>query len=274
MVPEEDSYHEWRTIYCRECGHSFRIPLPCKDRYCPVCSKIRASKIRRRLNALVKKQSIVRPNSIRFLTLTITNDENLSWMVRKLKQSFRRLRQLSQWKKWVTGGAYVIEFTYAERHIDAEGHDVPGTWHAHIHALIAGEFVPFKKLLSMWMQVSPGRGVYLKQVPNEKAVGYMTKYITKADKSLSDEQIREVNNTLKGARLFQPFGTWTGFSRDIPQVRPPCPKCESRCGYVMDWELRDMKEALPAVSRGSPEHKIRCTQDVLDMFPQSYEDPF
>jgi hypothetical protein len=263
VLPQEDSYHTWRSLYCRDCGHHFRIPIPCKDRYCPVCAKVRTSKINRRLRALVKRQSIQSPDSVRFLTLTITSNNDLSWMVRTLQHSFRKLRQTKSWKKRVTGGAHVIEITRSD-----------AGWHAHIHALICGEYFPFAKLLDLWKAVSPGQGVYLKRIPDGKAIGYMTKYMTKADDKLLPEDIRSINNSLKGVRLFQPFGAWHGWSREISQIRPPCPHCESTRGYLMDWELHHLEAAFDDEhtynERGSPGAK--CYQ--LTFIDQNYIDPF
>lgn len=222
----EDSEHEWITLFCAYCGHNFRIPRPCRNRFCSVCSSVRCSKIRRRLNNLVEVQSKIPDQEIRFLTLTIKSEHNLEKQIRSLQKSFRRLRQRSSWKRKVVGGAFVVEITRPNE-----------MWHAHIHCIIAGSYYPFKSLLNQWMQVSPGRGVYIKKIPPGLAVRYLSKYMTKPDETLSENDEYTVSFALKGVRLFQPFGTWHGFCKDLKNNHPPCKQCGSTSGFITQWDI-------------------------------------
>jgi hypothetical protein len=258
----EDYLHNWLTLYCVDCGHNFVIPVPCKDRFCPICSKIRLSRIRRRLSALVKRQVQISPKSVRFLTLTISSTSDITSMVRTLQHSFRKLRQEKSWKKRVTGGASVIEITKGDH-----------GWHAHIHAIICGRYFPFGKLLDLWQKNSPGRGVYLKFIPDTAVVNYLTKYITKPDSSLDDDDIISVNNALFRTRLFQPFGNWHGWYREIKLTNAPCPNCESTRGYLTSWDLNKLEATFEDVHEyhnNSPPNT--CMQYTL--VDSCYLDPF
>lgn len=221
-----DPGHEWRTMMCANCGHSFKVPVPCKDRFCSVCSCVRLSKTRRKLKALCERQKRSGKGRIRFLTLTITSHDDLYMMVKILQRSFRKARQSKSWKKRVAGGASVIEITHSEN-----------GWHAHIHALICGTFFPFESMLKVWKKASPGQGVWLKDVPQDKLVKYLTKYITKPDSSLSEQQRDAVNSSLKGTRLFQPFGDWHGWMKDIKLSQPICKLCNVAAGFISEWDI-------------------------------------
>lgn len=176
---------------------------------------------------------------------------NLDDMVQSIQRSFRKLRQRKSWKKRVVGGAFVIEITK------------PGSkWHAHIHAVIAGCYFPFKELLNEWENVSTGRGVYIQMIPPGAIVPYLTKYITKPAGSINDFDQYVVSDTLRGSRLFQPFGTWHGYAKDFKKVHPACRECGSREGFWSSWDL------------GPPDfHDNRPFITPLEM-EKTYVDPF
>lgn len=146
------------------------------------------------------------------LTLTIPNQPDQYKMIKTIIKSFRKLRQRQYWKNHVDGGAYVIEMTGR-----------PANWHAHIHMIIMSRWMKWEKLLRIWQTVSPGRGVWIDDIPQSEAVGYVTKYISKL--SVPDHLNLEVNLALKGVRLFSPFGSW--HSTNLKYVKPSlvCGEC-------------------------------------------------
>jgi len=121
----------------------------------------------------------------------------------------------------VLGGAYVIEV----------GRSVSG-WHCHIHAIIFARYFTFERLLKLWMSCSTGRGVYIKQLPIGAAVGYLTKYLSKP--AVSDRDMSEAVGSLKGYRLFQPFGNWMKLLKEFVEIKPGCPECGGHCFYPLD----------------------------------------
>jgi hypothetical protein len=150
-------------------------------------------------------------------------------MVAQIVASFRRLRAAPYWKSIVSGGVFVLEITHSE-----DG------YHAHIHALVEAIWVSFHALKSDWITCSPGRGVYISVIPPSKAVGYITKYITKTQDIGIDSDA--VNKVLKGYRLYQAFGSWLGMLSDYDRLPTPCSECGKVSWMPQDLLYRDSHE--------------------------------
>lgn len=213
--------HMYRTICCGSCGHEFRVPIYCGDRFCPVCSIPRRVRVRRRLEFLITHTPMEPGYGIKFLTLTIPSEPDLQVMLQRLVQAFRRLRQRAAWKRRVLGGAFIIEL----------GRSTSG-WHCHIHALIFAKYIKFEHLLIMWQSCSTGRGVFIKQVPTREAIGYLTKYLTKP--AIPDVNYAEACEDLKHYRLFQPFGIWMKLLKDFHEFKAGCPECGGHTFFPLD----------------------------------------
>jgi len=86
-------------------------------------------------------------------------------------------------------------------------------------------------LMELWMKISPGRGVWIRNIPNDQGVRYLTKYITKTEVLDCDKIV--LNEALKGTRLFQPFGSW--YAINITYKPPPkqCRECDDPCFILM-----------------------------------------
>ncbi len=61
--------HEFREVTCTHCGHTITVPVYCGNRFCPICSVPRLSRVRRRLNWIVDHVDPPRGYGIKFLTL-------------------------------------------------------------------------------------------------------------------------------------------------------------------------------------------------------------
>lgn len=210
---EEVSPHEYRNILCMSCGHVLTIPVYCGDRFCPICSSGRAKRIRAKLAFCVARQRRTTGCTFKHLTLTIKNSDNLPSMVKHLVASFRRLRQRAVWKKTVIGGAFVVEVTGGK-----------GNWHAHIHCLMYSYYFPWEKILKAWRKVSGGQHMRINMMNPKACAAYLTKYVTK-EVDWSPEDRRIVSDTLKGYRLFNPFGSWYKLSAEYKPEPCGCPKC-------------------------------------------------
>jgi len=204
--------HLFFKMVCSSCSHNFDVPVYCGSRFCPVCSVRRRNRVRNRLQHLVKNCDHPKGHGYKHLTLTISNQANLAGMTKEIVASFRKLRNRQYWKNNVDGGAYVLEIT-----------GNPGNWHVHIHIVMMSRFMPFDRLLGLWMKVSSGRGVYIQQIPPSAVIGYLTKYITKSD--ISDDLQEEMNDELHDKRLFNPFGTWHTLAKTYVQPKHVCPEC-------------------------------------------------
>jgi len=217
-----DDPHQYLRIYCFNCGRNFDVPVPCGNRFCPICHLTRRSRARKRIQQLLMNTDIPSGYSLTHLTLTISNQESLPEMVEHLIKSFRRLRQRKFWSKYVEGGCFVLEVT---------GRD--GDWHAHIHSVIVCRFIPWKKLKEVWSRVSGGQGVYLRRITRKGALDYLTKYITKTE--LSEEAQIDASVALKGKRLFQPFGKWHDLDRKFEPTAAVCSNCGASCMYPYEF---------------------------------------
>jgi len=208
----ESGSHRFTSIICEQCGHEVRVPVYCGNRFCPICSRPRLSRVRRRIEFMVKNTERKNGYSFKHLTLTVRSEADLPNMLRNLSRSFRRLRQRRMWRNYVDGGAFVFEVTSKD-----------GYFHAHLHCIIFARFIEWSDLLSLWRQVSTGRGVYIQRIPEHQICRYLTKYISKPSGEGADPE--DVEGSLAGFRLFSPFGSWYNLSVKFVDEKPGCPIC-------------------------------------------------
>jgi len=218
----ETEAHRFTTIVCCYCGHEHKIPVYCGNRFCPICSRPRLARVRRRIGFLVKNNQFRMGYDFKHLTLTIRNRRDLCGMLRHLSKSFRRLRQRRLWRNHVEGGAFVFEVTSKD-----------GYYHVHIHCIIYARFIEWQSLLKLWIDTSGGRGVYIQRIPQSQIVLYLTKYMSKP--SCSPDIMQDVQEGLTGLRLFSPFGTWYALNKTYIDVKPGCPVCGKH--YFLPFDL-------------------------------------
>lgn len=244
MVPLDEtcSGHNWRTLYCVHCGATIQVIVDCGHRFCPFCGKRRARRIRDRLGHLLKSFQKIPDARVKMLTLSTANCSNLDDGIRHLVASFRRLRQRKLWKRYVFGGAFVIEITGS-----------PGNWHPHIHAVLYSYFIPWALLRSAWSDVSGGTAVWIKDVSDERAKYYVTKYLTKPD--CPAVHLDVVSASLRQFRLFSRFGDWHNIVLPKAVYDAPCREC-GRSDWIIDLKIshghwRDMRPGEPIPPRAS-----------------------
>lgn len=193
--PDLPPGHDWRILVCHHCGHSIKVLVACKDRFCPDCAPRRAARVRRRLTWLINKTPKKTGFGIKMITLSTPNCTDLDAGVKHLIKSFRRLRNRLVWNKYVEGGAFVIEVTGR-----------PGSWHPHIHAIVYSLWFPWRSLHKAWKQCSGGTAVFVQSMSKEAAARYVTKYLTKTQ--VPPHLHEALSDKLRGTRLFQRFGLW------------------------------------------------------------------
>jgi len=224
--------HNYTRLRCLHCDNYIDIPIYCGNRFCKICSKSRLCRVRERLKILVKSTTLVRGQSYKHLTLTISSQPDLPEMVKFLIASFRRLRQSKLWRRLVSGGAFVIEVTRG----------VTGAYHAHIHAVIQSFFIPYVDLLKAWSLASRGStGVYIQPIPIDQIVKYLTKYLSKQCEVPDPDEREMMGRTLGRFRLFQPFGSWHGIKTVLEKPPYVCP-C---CGHTGYWALEQQHDGRP-----------------------------
>jgi len=213
--------HNWRVLVCLHCGNDINVAVDCGDRFCPICSRRRAARIRRRLNFVFSKIQKKAGYRLKMITLSASNCQQLDAGIKHLVASFRRLRQRRLWRLHVDGGATIIEITGR-----------PNDWHPHLHIICYSRYFPWEKLHAAWKSVSGGSATWLNNIDGDSACSYVTKYITKCD--APDHLHAAISDSLRKYRLFQRFGIW--HSIVIPKVLHDhmCDHCGKSSWYPID----------------------------------------
>ena len=173
----------------------------CHDRWCPACSKSRSMTLRANLDPLLKHKAV------RFVTLTLrSREESLGVMLDRLNDSFVTLRKLKLWRDAVDAG---VAFTEVKIGKDSR------QWHAHLHVLIIGRYLPQEQLKQAWLAITGDSHIVDVRVVKDdaKVAQYVTKYCTKpGDNDLyrDENALDEAIIALKGRRLVTTIGAWRG----------------------------------------------------------------
>jgi hypothetical protein len=221
---------------CRDCGESHQLPVRCKDRFCVICSGYRLSIHRDAMKRAIREQRKLTKLPMWHLTFTIQNMSDLKEGLEDLQKAWKRMRYRTVWKNKVEGGFRVLEVTL--------GRD--GKWHPHLHVVMFSKFWPEKQLKKIWREargVAEGErawGVKISRC-DEKAVYYVTKYLTKCD--FPEKYKGYVNGCLEGKRLYMTFGTIRVLALGMVKATRACPFCGSiNYGCVQRFFFVDMPD--------------------------------
>lgn len=239
--PPADDSHQYISLVCTYCGHTISVPVRCGDRFCTVCNASRSRHTRSKLSGTLSQIPFVHGFTIKHLTLSTSNSETIPDGVNVLVKSFRRLRQRAFWKSRVLGGAYTIEVT-----------GKPGSWHVHLHIVIHSRWLKYDTLLLHWNRVSGGLSCYIKNIPKNVIITYLTKYLTKSE--VHPDYHVDVSIALRGTRLISYFGSWHNLSNKVKPSKYHCPKCNR-----LSWELLDIicHRRIPKTSTAEYFYKSR-----------------
>lgn len=113
----------------------------CKLRWCPICRDVSRMIVTSAVESWLREQKY--PKMLTF-TLEHTDDE-LTTQIKKLYDSFRKIRKRVLLKRAITGGIWFFQITFNQQ---------TEQWHPHIHCLIAGAFIPHGKLKSLWHKIT------------------------------------------------------------------------------------------------------------------------
>jgi len=191
----------------------------CGHRLCPFCSNARSAASTEDLTAIMLEH-----HAERMLILTIrSHDLPLDLQVAQLLHSFRKLRARATWKKYVTGGVYVLEITMNEE---------TGLWHPHLHILVKGTYYPQAELSRHWREITHGSNVVWTSKVNDipGAARELAKYIGKPQRimDLEPKQIREYAAATKSVRMIQTFGDLHGRKPKDTDEKQPEPRTDVR----------------------------------------------
>jgi hypothetical protein len=186
----------------------------CKNRLCPFCSHHRSQLAAATVANIVRQ--IPRP---RVLVLTLRSTNNpLTEEIARLRASFARLRRQPWWKKAVTGGVYTIEITR---------NPTTAQWHPHIHAILAGNFLPQPKIKAEWKRITEDSDiVHIADVTNREGVAReISKYVGKPQ-SLDNwpaDAIRDYAAATRGARMLHTWGKFHSTPAPDADLNPAPP---------------------------------------------------
>lgn len=217
---DENVHHEYVTFVCGCCGDKLIVPVSCGNRFCPVCTKSRRSRLQKRVKHIMSNVELAPNHTYKFLTLSVTNMSNPAEQLKLLQKSFRRLRQRKWWKNHVKGGCVFYEVKLG----------TDKKYHIHIHAVIESAYLPWAELKELWTSVSGGSATDIKKIDNPGVIRYITKYTTKSELPLKHQLI--ASKLLKGTRLFQPFGSWHSIGLKYEHKAFECSHCE-----ISDWHF-------------------------------------
>lgn len=181
----------------------------CGRRLCPLCSRLRASRVRRRLIDMFAGQ-----RDLRHIVLTVPHGkEVLREQVANLLTAFGRFRCHPDWKVHVRGGVYCLEVS---RKPDAD------SWHVHLHVVVSGMYWRQRELAITWSEVVGEDSVVWICRAGDRHASYLAKYIGSPDKlHLSGPAlIREYDEAISSRRLVQAFGEWHGLVSDGDKATP------------------------------------------------------
>lgn len=197
----------------------------CHDRWCLPCQQARARLL---AASVLELMDTDRPH--RFITLTLPHDHTpLKHRLKKLYDSFKRMRDMPAWKKANEGGVAFLEVKIGD----------DGDWHPHLHIISVGLYFPGETLSRCWEAAVGTRArTHIKFIePMSKrpeARIAVTKYLTTYAASPIDdnvieqeEKLDEAMTALRGTRCCNAFGSWRG--KTLIDKDPPDGEWEHVC---------------------------------------------
>lgn len=211
------------TLATSPTGHLRLLEFRCKSKLCPTCSRRRSQVCFHRVRTAVAAM-----NSPRMLTLTLKHShDSLRSQLLRIRRCFANLRRTDVWKHHVRGGTYVLEITRNQK-----AHQ----WHPHLHIIADGDYFQHAQLRAAWKQATGDSDiVHIRKVNDAAAAAtYTAKYITKTmdPSELTDDQLLEWIDEVRGIRFLQTFGTLHRLKLDTKEKLPSDYKQLSPLGSV------------------------------------------
>lgn len=113
----------------------------CKLRWCPICRDVSRLIVTTAVREWLEVQRYPK-----MITLTLKHsDDPLQLQIKRLYDSFRKLRRRAFFQNLITGGVWFFQLKYNK---------ATEQWHPHIHCLVAGKFLPQSRLKSLWLKIT------------------------------------------------------------------------------------------------------------------------
>ena len=199
----------------------------CGYRICNYCSKVRSNFYYKQFIDYLKTKKIPKffnGKGLRFMTLTIKNEEDMIYGINKFYDSFTKLKRRDYFKKKVIGGIGTLEIK--------KGNDA--LWNIHGHFIIDSLYLDMKshkktggdsEFVQEWKHCTKDSGILdVRTIKDHQgALGYVLKYLTKGIYDLSVEEKVEFFKLTYKRRLIFTFGDFYKIKR---------PKKKSKLQYI------------------------------------------
>lgn len=178
----------------------------CKSRHCEPCMRAKGNKMAANLRSKLEDDT---QDTHRFITLPIKHSTApLRDQINHLFASFKKLRNMKEWKNSQTGGAAILEVKWQKE---------TKRWHPHLHIISAGNYLDKHDLSRMWHQATGDSYIVdIRALQNAKDVAhYLSKYVAKGTSPTvweDTDAAQEWLSASKGVRMCTTFGTWRGYA--------------------------------------------------------------
>lgn len=211
----------------------------CRLRWCPLCAKARANYIRHEVQAWFKTAKYPK-----FLTVTVKHSNaELSTQINKIYDAFRQIRRHKWFKGKCDGGLWFFQICWNPER---------GEWHPHIHAIVTGLRMDYKKLRELWYYYTGDSSILdIRIVRDPKKVGdYVARYAARPCQlaNLPPKRAIEAVKALYGRRLAGAWGTARCVSFRPRKIANP-----ENWEYLGSWStvnnMRDSDDRARAILR-------------------------
>jgi Replication protein len=214
----------------------------CHCRFCEPCMRAKANLLAANFREITNTD---KPHQFRFLTLTLKHsDAPLKDQIKKLRDSFVKLRKTPMWETNCEGGAGILEIKWDKN---------TGEWHPHFHVIMQGDPIQKQRISDAWNKITGGSFIIdIRALDSRKdAAYYIAKYVAKGsnlDLWYNRTAAVEFVNAMRGQRSMFTFGCWRG----LKLLRQP-PRREN-------WtRVGSLTEIIKMMVEGS-----KWARDVLD----------
>lgn len=207
-------------------------PVPanqCRERLCPRCQRVRASKWAERVRPLLEKLEAGGeflnfktgelekrgPSPAKFLTLTQVSKpgESLRAALRRFNEHFRALYLHEEWKSRVRGYVAAREVTWTKKKC----------WHFHVHVLADFDYWPQREISALWHSITGDSYIVdvraVKRGSEREAIKYPIKFI-----GVPPSKVVELVQSTAGVRMISIGGEWRKFLRVADMEPEDCPE--------------------------------------------------
>lgn len=248
----------------------------CKNRFCPVCSWLKAKKTAFELLELLKVVELQEKKKFLFITLTAKNvpGNKLADEITDYNKAFKRLTDLKRIRSFNKGCIRKLEVTYNEKE---------NTFHPHFHVIMAvnssyftsRDYLSKRKLLELWQQCKRDDSITQVDIKPVKMnsiyeIMEMATYSAKTSDLLQSQELFDVfYKALRGRQLLTFTEIFKEYKKkiekgeidldEILELKALQEKAVSEILY--QWQQHD-KKYLETQERELPDHEQKSFYDL------------